>query len=178
MQLRDTMGNMDTEQHAVWAYLHARSLTPDLYEAWATLNRCLFNERLEPMPILRGLTRHGAKGATCSPECILIQPHVYASGEWLGVLAHEMCHQADHQDGLRYASSGRVVNIHNSATWCNRINAVMQTIGDARYATPYRRNRAGAMVPTTDAPAGLALVPYEQLKGWLPDADALARAIR
>lgn len=86
----------------------------------------------------------------------------------MGTLAHEMCHQADHQDGLAYKSVGRVQNVHNSTVWCDRINGVMRVLGDRRFAVPYKRSRSGVMVPSSDAPDGLELVPYEQLARWEP----------
>lgn len=152
----------------ITAYLQSISPSPELYDVWQQLNDQLFDGTLRPIPVIVGLSQHGRHAGFCAADHIALQPCTFASGAWHGVLAHEMCHQADHQAGLAYKALGRVQNIHNSAEWCNRINSVMERIGDKRFATPYRRNRAGAMVPMTEPAAGLELIPYEGLKGWTP----------
>ena len=149
-------------------YLQSISPNPELYDAWQELNERLFDGALKPIPVIVGLSRHGKHAGFCAPDHIALQPSTFA-GAWKGVLAHEMCHQADHQAGIEYKALGRVQNIHNSTQWCDRINGVMRQLRDKRFAVPYRRNRAGAMVPMADAiPEGLELIPYEGLKAWEP----------
>ena len=152
----------------ITAYLQSISPSPELYDAWQSLNDRMFDGVLKPMPVIVGLSGHGKHAAFCATDHIALQPKTFKSGQWLGTLAHEMCHQADHQDGLEYVALGRVANIHNSTVWCDRINSVMQLIGDKRFAAPYRRNRKGEMVPMAEVPEGLELIPFDQLKSWEP----------
>lgn len=152
----------------ITTYLRSISPSPELYDTWQLLNDRLFAGTLKPIPVHVGLSNHGKHGGFCAADHIAIQPYVFQAGEWTGVLAHEMCHQADHQDGITYKAIGRVQNIHNSTAWCDRINSVMSLLDDKRFAAPYKRNRAGEMVPTSDAPAGLELIPYQGLKSWEP----------
>ncbi|WP_415409791.1 hypothetical protein ACLM45_13560 [Synechococcus sp. A10-1-5-9] len=150
----------------ITAYLKSISPTPELYDVWQSVNDRIFNGSLKPIPLIIGLSGHGKHAGFCAPDHIALQPKTYASGDWGGVLLHEMCHQADHQEGIEYVSIGRVSNIHNSTAWCDRINGVMQQTGDKRFAAPYKRNRTGEMVATAEAPAGLTLIPFDQLKCW------------
>lgn len=152
----------------ITAYLKSISPTPELYDVWQSVNDRLFNGSLKPIPLIIGLSGHGKHAGFCSADHIALQPKTYASGDWGGILTHEMCHQADHQDGIKYISIGRVTNIHNSTAWCNRINSVMQLLGDKRFAAPYKRNRTGQMDATAIAPEGLELIPFDDLKSWTP----------
>jgi hypothetical protein len=157
--------------HAIaYDYLREISATPALYDAWTDLNARLFDSKLRPLPLIVGLSRYGHAIGFCEVDAITIQPFLWGAGKerWLPTLAHEMCHQADFEAGLEYVALGRVNNLHNSATWCNRINAVMARLGDKRFATPYRRNRAGVMVPMQEAPPGLELIPYPEIARWHP----------
>ena len=152
------------------SYLQSISPSPELYDVWQSLNDRLFAGALKPIPLIIGLSHHGKHSGFCAADHIALQPSTFHSGKWLGVLAHEMCHQADNQEGVAYKAVGRVQNIHNSTAWCDRINAVMQLLDDPRFAAPYKRNRIGEMVPTALAPDGLALIPYDILKNWEPQA--------
>ena len=163
------------ETNSVLSYLRSISSCPELYDHWATYNDRLFDGVLKPLPIVIALSNYGRAGGFCAMDHIGIQPRVYASAmgrglidEVIRLLIHEMCHQADDAEGLSYEPLGRVQNIHNSWTWCNRINSVMERLGDKRFATPYKRNRKGEMVAMSEAPAGLELIPYEGLKEWEP----------
>ena len=153
----------------ITAYLRSISPKPELYDGWQSLNDRLFGGSLKPLPVIIGLSSHGKHIGVCFPDHIIIQPSTFESGDWLGTLAHEMCHQADGQDGLTYKSVGRVANIHNSITWCDRINSVMELLGDKRFAAPYKRNRVGEMLPTAEAPVGLEPIPFLGLKSWHPE---------
>lgn len=161
------------EQEA-FDYLKGLSSCPGLYEKWDRFNRSLFDSSLKPIPIIVGLSNYGKALAFCSMDHIAIQPHAFMAGSWAGILVHEMCHQADHADGLTYESFGRTRNVHNTPTWCNRINSVMEKMGDSRYAIPYRRNRKGEMVAAGLPPNGTTLIPFDQLKSWEPDPALLA----
>ena len=152
----------------ITAYLQSISPNPELYDTWQQLNDQLFGGELKPIPVLVGLSGHGKHSAFCAVDHIALQPSTFASGDWVGVLAHEMAHQADHQAGVAYTSIGRVQNIHNSTAWCDRINGLMKRLGDPRFAAPYKRNRNGQMIATAIAPAGLEMIPYEELKSWEP----------
>lgn len=152
----------------VTAYLKSISPRPELYDTWQQLNEQLFAGVLKPIPVIIGLSRYGKGEGFCSQDHITLQPSTFSSKNWRGVLVHEMCHQADRQDGITYKSLGRIKNIHNSTAWCDRINSVMQLIGDKRFAAPYKRNRTGEMVATAIAPEGLELIPFEGLKSWDP----------
>ena len=152
----------------VTSYLQSISPSPDLYDVWQSVNDRLFDGSLKPIPLIIGLSGHGKHSGFCAIDHIALQPKTYASGNWAGVLAHEMCHQADQQDGITYKALGRVTNIHNSIAWCNRINSVMQLLGDKRFAAPYKRNRTGQMDATAASPEGLEMIPFEELKNWTP----------
>ena len=155
-----------------YRYLRSISSVPDLYDAWAEINAALFDGALRPLPIIVGLTRYGRALATCAMDAITMQPSVYQGGTWYGVMVHEMAHQADHQDGLVYVPGSRTENVHNSAVWCNRINSLMDRLGDRRWAAPYRRRADGSYV-VDSAPAGLELIPLKGLGSWEPAPGCL-----
>ena len=152
----------------ITSYLKSISPSPELYDTWQQLNDQLFAGVLKPIPVIVGLSNHGKHAGFCAADHIALQPSTFSSNNWKGLLAHEMCHQADHQDGIEYVSIGRVANIHNSTAWCDRINSVMQLIGDKRFAAPYKRNRTGQMDATAVAPEGLEMIPFDGLKSWTP----------
>lgn len=173
----------------ITAYLKSISNCPELYDAWQSCNDRLFDGALKPIPIIIGLSDYGSAAGFCAMDCICIQPSVYFSGKGqqqlkrlLGTIVHEMCHQADHLEGHSYKQEKRtrVNNIHNTQTWCDRINGVMQRIGDKRFAIVYRRNRDGEMVPldkTPEIPEGLSVISYADLKSWQPDPGCIERAL-
>jgi hypothetical protein len=155
-----------------YRYLRSISSAPDLYDAWAEINAALFDDALRPLPIIVGLTGYGRFSATCAMDAITVQPSVYQSGAWHGVMVHEMAHQADHQDGLVYVPGSRTGNVHNSTVWCDRINGLMDRLGDRRWAAPYRRRADGSYV-ANPAPTGRTLIPLEGLKTWEPTTESL-----
>ena len=166
----------------ITAYLKSISSCPDLYDSWQKWNERLFDGVLNPMPIIISLSDYGSFAAYAAMDHIGIQPKTYDSGKAEGMmdgviatLIHEMCHQADHQEGIRYTQDKktRVNNLHNTAAWCNRINSVMEKLSDHRFATTYRRDRSGKMVPMNEAPEGLALLPYKALATWEPLGEFL-----
>ena len=151
----------------VLRYLKSQSSRSDFYYTWLEFNAELFDQKLKPIPILIGLSNYGNAAGFCSMDHIMIQPFC-ADADWKGTLLHEMCHQADRQERLKYLPVGRVNNIHNSETWCNRINSIMAKLGDNRWATPYTRKRDGSMHPISPCPEGKELIEYAGLKGWEP----------
>lgn len=163
---------MNQQHQIVFDYLKDQSPWPSLYEAWAELNVDLYDGKLNPIPLIVGLSRYGKARGFCQQGVITIQPAEFEADNWKGVLAHEMAHQADTQEGLSYKAEGRVNNIHNSRTWVDRINGVMSRIGDLRFAVVYRRNKAGVMVPKASdlelMPSNLELISYDETTRWHP----------
>ena len=155
----------------VFDHLKSQSVYPALYEEWRKINDRWFDGQLLPIPISVIQSKYGKFAGYClGMDHIAIQPSTYAKASaWQLTLHHEICHQADCQEGIRYPkSTGRLENIHNSQEWCDRINEQMSRMGDNRFAMPYRRNREGRNVCTGEAPEGRVLMEYQELKTWHP----------
>ena len=162
---------MNEKMQIVFDHLKSQSVYPRLYDAWSRINDRWFDGELLPMPVSVILSDYGkARGFCLGMDHIAIQPNIYEKkNEWPLILHHEMCHQADHQDGLVYPrTTGRHANIHNSQIWCDRINDQMERMGDKRIAIPRRRNRAGESVCDTPTPSGRVVMTYKDLATWHP----------
>lgn len=191
----------DPTHEAVFQYLRAQSAHPRLYDFWKIANHFLFDGELRPVPIVVGLSKYGRSCGFYSHNQITIQhgyyyapavkeenpvylrheadsdEHVY-SEKVLRVMAHEMCHQADREAGLDYETetTSRSTDIHYTQIWVDRVNSVMERLGEKRRAVRIRRGGDGQKTTFKADQAriseweeeGFSLLTWGELSRWEP----------